>query len=210
MIEGDLAARRGGVRPRRGRRRSSVRKTRERDEHLGTPDENAPLFAAARRAGREDPAPADRAPLKAVDAIEAATTLPFDEGCRRERELFFECVAERTGEGADPRLLRRARRRQGPRTRRRTPRRRRSRRVAIVGAGTMGGGIAMACANAGLAVTDQGRDAGGARRRHRHHPHELRRHRSSAAGLTADAVGRAAGAHHAAARLRRRARRPIS
>ena len=31
-------------------------------------------------------------------------------------------------------------------------------RVAIVGAGTMGGGIAMACANAGLAVTVQGLD----------------------------------------------------
>ena len=32
------------------------------------------------------------APLAAVDAIEAAATLPFDEGCRRERELFVECM----------------------------------------------------------------------------------------------------------------------
>ena len=32
------------------------------------------------------------APVKVIDAIAAATTLPFDEGCRRERELFFECV----------------------------------------------------------------------------------------------------------------------
>ena len=27
-----------------------------------------------------------------IDAIEAAATLPFDEGCRRERGLFFETV----------------------------------------------------------------------------------------------------------------------
>ena len=32
------------------------------------------------------------APVKAVEAIEAAATLPFADGCRRERELFFECV----------------------------------------------------------------------------------------------------------------------
>ena len=32
------------------------------------------------------------APLAAIDAVEAATTLPFDEGCRREAELFNECL----------------------------------------------------------------------------------------------------------------------
>ena len=32
------------------------------------------------------------APLRAVEAIEAAATLPFDEGCRLEREIFAECV----------------------------------------------------------------------------------------------------------------------
>ena len=33
------------------------------------------------------------APLKAVDAIEAAVNLPFDEGCKKEREIFEECIA---------------------------------------------------------------------------------------------------------------------
>ena len=37
--------------------------------------------------------------------------------------------------------------------------------VAIVGAGTMGGGIAMACANAGLEVVTHRHRAGAARRR---------------------------------------------
>ena len=30
--------------------------------------------------------------MKAVEAIEAAATLPFEEGRRRERELFVECI----------------------------------------------------------------------------------------------------------------------
>ena len=33
------------------------------------------------------------APVKAVEAIQAAVALPFDEGCRQERELFATCVA---------------------------------------------------------------------------------------------------------------------
>ena len=41
------------------------------------------------------------------------------------------------------------------------------------GAGTMGGGIAMACANAGLSVLLTDHDAGGDRPRHRDHPEEL-------------------------------------
>jgi 3-hydroxyacyl-CoA dehydrogenase len=128
-----------------------VRKTRERDEHLGTPGENAPLFAAARElAGKTRRR--QIAPLKAIDAIAAATTLPFDQGRRRERELFFECVeseqakalihiffAERavTKVRGLPKDL-------PPRP---------ITRVAVIGAGTMGGGIATACANAGLTVT---------------------------------------------------------
>jgi D-arabinose 1-dehydrogenase-like Zn-dependent alcohol dehydrogenase len=32
-------------------------------------------------------------PLVAVEAVEAAATLPFEEGLRRERELFMQCMA---------------------------------------------------------------------------------------------------------------------
>ncbi|CAN5815615.1 3-hydroxyacyl-CoA dehydrogenase NAD-binding domain-containing protein [soil metagenome] len=134
-------------------------KTRERLDRLGTADENAPLFEAARElAGKTRRH--QIAPLRAVDAIEAAATMPFAEGCRRERELFVECVgtdhakalihlffAERAvskvrgvPKGAVARPVS---------------------RVGVVGAGTMGGGIAMACANAGLDVTlkDSSQDA---------------------------------------------------
>jgi len=33
------------------------------------------------------------APLAAVDALEAAATLPFEEGCKREREILLERLA---------------------------------------------------------------------------------------------------------------------
>ena len=162
--------RRAGRRPdRRGDRRRSGRrapsrlrarsraaacripKTRDRRDRLGTPEANAPLFAAGRELARQDAAPSDGA-AEAVEAIEAAATLPFDEGCRRERELFFECVRSEQAQGADPRLLRRAGGREGAgraEGHAGDADRARSRSSAP---GTMGGGIAMACANAGLRV----------------------------------------------------------
>ena len=68
--------------------RSAHPRTRDR---LGTSGTSGGLFAAAReRAGTIRRF--ETAPLKAVDAIEAAATLSFDEGCRRERELFLDCL----------------------------------------------------------------------------------------------------------------------
>src|SRR5262245_45445033 len=67
-------------------------KTRERREKLGTPDANSPIFAA----GREQAAKTRRnmtAPLRAIEAIEAATLLSFEEGCKRERQICLECLA---------------------------------------------------------------------------------------------------------------------
>ena len=92
------------------------------------------------------------APQRIVDAIEAAVTLPFDQGMVRETELFIECqqhsqakalqhvfFAERkaaniAGLGKDvaPRGIK---------------------TVGIIGGGTMGGGIAMNFLNAGIPVT---------------------------------------------------------
>ena len=88
---------------------------------------------------------------RCIDAVEAAATLPFAEGMNRERELFMQCmenperkalihvffaereVAKIPDVPADtaPRKIASA---------------------AIVGAGTMGGGIAMNFANAGIPV----------------------------------------------------------
>ena len=32
------------------------------------------------------------APFKAIDSVEAATTLPYEEGCQKEAEYFRECL----------------------------------------------------------------------------------------------------------------------
>lgn len=92
------------------------------------------------------------APQKIVDCVEAAVSKPFEDGLQFERASFVECVgsdqaaamrhmffAERKaavvedlGENAKAKPIN---------------------RVGIIGAGTMGGGIAMTFANAGIPVT---------------------------------------------------------
>ena len=117
---------------------------------MGILAESRLLLEAARVTARRTK-PHIPAALGFVDAVEAAVTLPFDEGCLRERELSTETVrsepckallhvffAERAV-GKIPDVTAETQ----PLA---------VQRVAIVGAGTMGGGIAMACANAGMEV----------------------------------------------------------
>ena len=67
------------------------RKTRELDSRLGSDAVNASLFDTARREVKRR-APGRLAPLKAIESVEAATRLPFEDGCKREEELFMECL----------------------------------------------------------------------------------------------------------------------
>ncbi len=87
-----------------------------------------------------------------LDAVQAAVDLPFDEGIKRERELSNQ--VERAVEGRAFRHLffseRELRRIPGlPADLKSRP----IKKVGIVGAGTMGGGISMCFANAGIPVT---------------------------------------------------------
>jgi 3-hydroxyacyl-CoA dehydrogenase len=106
---------------------------------------NAAAAANKRNRGLE-------APLACAEAVSWTLDVPFDEALKKERESFLKLVAgdqskaqryaffsEREAakvsgvpEGTKPRLVE---------------------RVAIIGAGTMGGGIAMSFANAGIPVT---------------------------------------------------------
>ncbi len=126
-----------------------VRKTRERNE-LGSASENAAIFAAGRaQAGKIRRN--QTAPLAALEALEAATTLPFDQGCKKEREIVRRVLA---GDQAKAMIHiffaeRAVARVPGiPKGTATYP----IAKVGIIGAGTMGGGIAMACANAGISV----------------------------------------------------------
>ena len=92
------------------------------------------------------------APLEIVACVEAAATRPFDEGRKFERERFAHLVA--TSESRALRHMFFAERQTAkiPDVPEDTPRRE-IRKAAVVGAGTMGGGIAMSFANAGIPVT---------------------------------------------------------
>src|SRR6266566_4768585 len=87
LIDGDLLS--GAIAFAREVAGKPAPKTRERNDKLGTPEQNAPIFAAAREAARKKQR-GMMAPLAAIDAVEAATKLSFEEGCQREQKLFLE------------------------------------------------------------------------------------------------------------------------
>jgi 3-hydroxyacyl-CoA dehydrogenase len=92
------------------------------------------------------------APLKCIDAVAAAVTRPFDEGLKFERELFMQLV-----QTPESRALRHAFFAERAATKipdvpENTPARKIA-SVAVIGAGTMGGGIAMNFLSAGFPVT---------------------------------------------------------
>jgi 3-hydroxyacyl-CoA dehydrogenase len=157
VVEGDLLA--GAVTFVRERIASGEPPRRARDltSKLGDPASNAPLFAAAREAAKRR-ARGMLAPLAAIDAVEAAATLPFDEGCRREAELFRQCLFSDQSKALIHVFFGEREVAKVPDVPKDTPVRE-VRKAAVVGAGTMGGGIAMVYANAGIPVLLKETDA---------------------------------------------------
>jgi 3-hydroxyacyl-CoA dehydrogenase len=127
-----------------------VPRTRERKEKLGTPKENAAIFAAARENARKKQRNLI-APMVAIDAVEAATTLSFEDGCRKEQELFEKCLFSEQSKALIHVFFGEREVAKIPDVPKETP-------VipvnsaAVIGAGTMGAGIAMVFANAGIPV----------------------------------------------------------
>jgi 3-hydroxyacyl-CoA dehydrogenase len=148
LIEGDLLT--GAIAFAREVANRPVRKTRERSEKLGSAEENASIFAAARENARKKQR-GMIAPLAAIDAVEAATTLPFDEGCKLERKLFMDCLFSDQSKALIHVFFGEREVAKIPDIPKETPLIPVS-TAAVVGAGTMGGGIAMVLANAGIPV----------------------------------------------------------
>ncbi|SMP48095.1 3-hydroxyacyl-CoA dehydrogenase NAD-binding domain-containing protein [Noviherbaspirillum suwonense] len=91
------------------------------------------------------------APLKCVEAVAAAVTQKFDEGIRIERELFLELVQTNESKALRHAFFAERAASKIPDVPEDTPKRE-IKSVAVIGAGTMGGGIAMNFANAGIPV----------------------------------------------------------
>jgi 3-hydroxyacyl-CoA dehydrogenase len=131
----------GGVRP----------KLREREVALPAGVDADTFFAGARQHVQEA-ARGLAAPLACLQAVEAAVRMPFAEGLAFERKLFIERV-----QSAESKALRHAFFAERAASRipdlpEGTPTRR-IERAAVIGCGTMGAGIAMSFANAGIPVT---------------------------------------------------------
>jgi 3-hydroxyacyl-CoA dehydrogenase len=92
-----------------------------------------------------------RAPYAVVDAIEAGLRQGFDAGSIRERELFADCVVSTESKALRHLFFAERDVAKVPDVPKDTPTKD-IRRAAVVGAGTMGGGIAMNYANAGIPV----------------------------------------------------------
>jgi 3-hydroxyacyl-CoA dehydrogenase len=148
IIEGDLLA--GAIAFAREVATKPAPKTRERNQKLGIIADNAPIFSAA----RETIAKKQRgllAPAAAITAIEAATTLPFAEGCQLEQKLFIECLFSDQSKALIHVFFGEREVGKIPDVPKETPLIP-IKSAAVVGAGTMGGGIAMVLANAGIPV----------------------------------------------------------
>ena len=148
IIEGDLLT--GAVEFARSVAGRLAFKTRERNEKLQDAAGNTAIFALAREQSRKTRR-GQLAPLAAIDAVEAATRLSFDDGINREAEIFRVCLFSTQSKALIHAFF-------GERAVAKIPdipketRQYEIKSAAIIGAGTMGGGIAMNYANAGIPV----------------------------------------------------------
>ncbi len=147
VFQGDLTAHAVNFAREIARKGGPFTPVRDRDDGLKETDLaafDAEAAALARKArGLE-------APIACTQAVRNAVTLPFDEALAAERALFVTLVA--SDQSRAQRHLFFAEREAAKIPGKDTPKRRIG-RVGVIGAGTMGGGIAMAFANGGYPVT---------------------------------------------------------
>ena len=148
LIEGDLLT--GAVSFAREVAAKPAPKARERTGKLGMPEKNAAIITAARAAASTKQRGL-KAPLAAIDAVEAATKLPFEEGCQVEAKLFTECLFSDQSKALIHVFFGEREVAKIPDVPKQTPVLPVN-RAAVVGSGTMGAGIAMVFANAGIPV----------------------------------------------------------
>ncbi len=128
-----------------------LRKISAMDDKLAPARANPALFDTFRK-GIEREARGYLAPFKCMEAVQAAVTLPFAEGLKKERALFQECMASPQSKGQIHAFFAEREATKIPDVPPGTPTKK-IELAAVIGAGTMGGGIAMNFANAGIPVT---------------------------------------------------------
>ncbi|MEO2122076.1 MAG: 3-hydroxyacyl-CoA dehydrogenase NAD-binding domain-containing protein [bacterium] len=126
------------------------RKTRDRDGHL-LEAQNQPELFEEFRSRISHRARGFEAPFACIDCVEAATTMSFENGLAFEREVFLRCSSSNQSLSQRHAFFAEREVRKvsglGPETSQTD-----IRQAAVLGCGTMGGGIAMCFANAGIPV----------------------------------------------------------
>src|SRR5260370_12599798 len=127
-------------------RGTAERRIRARDDKLTDARGSPALFAEYRSAVRKR-ARGQESPLRCIDAVEAAVNLPFDQGLKRERDIFEELVASTQARALIHAFFAEREAMNIPDVPATTPTRP-IKSAAVIGAGTMCGGIAMNFASA--------------------------------------------------------------
>src|SRR3989441_12099653 len=151
IVQGDLAAAGVAFAEKILNERRPLKKIRDLTDKIDAARGKPEIFAEFRKSVARQTR-GFRAPENIVKAVEAAVSLPFDQGIKRERELFVELM--NSAESKAQRYFFFAEREAAkvPDVPADTPPRE-IKTAAVIGAGTMGGGIAMNFANARIPVT---------------------------------------------------------
>jgi len=126
------------------------RRTRDLNDRVEAARGRSDAFEAARDAAAKAKRGVD-APLAAIESIQNATEMPFDEGLTAERAIFDRCMGSDQSKALRYAFFAEREVAKIPDVPKDTPTREIT-RAAVVGCGTMGRGIAMAFANAGIPV----------------------------------------------------------
>src|SRR5947199_3387824 len=131
--------------------RRPLRKIRDLDAKIAPARGKPEIFAEFRKSVARQTR-GFRAPENCIKAVEAAVNLPFAEGIKRERELFVELLSSPESKAQRYFFFAEREAAKIPDVPADTPAKD-LKKAGVIGAGTMGGGIAMNFANAGIPVT---------------------------------------------------------
>ncbi len=151
IVQGDLTAAAVAFAEKVLAEKRPLKKIRDLDDKLAAVRGKPEVFANFRKSVARQTR-GFRAPENIIKAVEAAVGLPFAEGLKRERELFLELLSSTESKAQRYFFFAEREAAKIPDVPVDTPARD-IKKAAVIGAGTMGGGIAMNFANVGIPVT---------------------------------------------------------
>jgi 3-hydroxyacyl-CoA dehydrogenase len=151
IVEGDLTAAGVAFAEKVVNEKRPLRKIRDLDDKLAAVRGKPEIFANFRKSVARQTR-GFRAPENIIRAVEAAVSVPFTEGIKRERELFADLMSSPESKAQRYFFFAEREAAKIPDVPADTPSKD-IKKAAVIGAGTMGGGIAMNFANVGIPVT---------------------------------------------------------